>query len=106
DNQITDLEISNCPKLERIICSHNQLTELKINNCPNVNRIYCSHNQLKELDLTDLKKLDKLFCQDNPDLRKEKIKTSPTTQFLNSDTFSEGDGITEQDAQEYVDNLT
>ncbi|CAG8525990.1 24632_t:CDS:2 [Racocetra persica] len=99
--EITDLEISNCPQLERIICSHNQLTELKINNCPNVNRIYCSHNQLKELDFTNLEKLEKLFCEDNPNLRKEKIKTPPTTQFLNSETFSEGDGTTEQDAQEY-----
>lgn len=124
DNELTSLEISNCPKLERIICSHNgkkvleeisdsevkvreenpTLKKLTITNCPNAKRIYASYNDLQELNLSSLPKLKYLFCGNNPKLTNQNIKIPNTAFLADSATFSEGE-VPRVDAQIYVDNL-
>ncbi|CAG8774203.1 22317_t:CDS:2, partial [Racocetra persica] len=103
NNKITGLEILNCSKLRRLICSHNELKDLKIENCPNLERIYCSHNDLKKLDLTHLNNLKKLFCKNNPNLKDEDIKILPTTELLDAENFNEEEKKKKGNAQKFLE---
>lgn len=60
---LTDsLEVSNCPYLEELDCSHNQLTSLIINDCPELRIIVCDDNPLTELNLGNNLNLEKIEC--------------------------------------------
>ena len=86
DNQLTSLDVSNCPLLKGLDCKNNQLTSLDVNNCPllavlkcnknqltgldvsNCSALYlldCSNNQLTNLDVSDFSALTKLNCRNN-----------------------------------------
>jgi len=48
-----------------LVCSHNQLTNLNIKNCPKLRRVVCNSNQLVNLDLIGLNELEVIDCSDN-----------------------------------------
>ncbi|CAI2182466.1 9784_t:CDS:2, partial [Funneliformis geosporum] len=52
DQKITELKVSNCPKLTYLSCANNELGSLNLNNLVNLGIINCSNNLLTELDLS------------------------------------------------------
>ena len=63
---ITNLTITNHPKLTILICTNNLINTLKISDCPALNIIDCANNQLTELrNVSNLTSLQKLHCYDN-----------------------------------------
>ncbi|CAG8561860.1 18482_t:CDS:2, partial [Racocetra persica] len=94
DNQLTELDISDCPNLEVLYCSSNQLSGLDLSNCPNLKTIDCGFNELTNLDLTNLSHLEELSCNDNlitklelSSLNSEKL----TSLNISDNNFSEQD---------------
>ncbi|CAG8770025.1 16591_t:CDS:2, partial [Racocetra persica] len=72
NNELEDVEIKNCPKLEEVIVSHNKLTNLEIKDCPEITDLYTSFNQLTKLDVSELKKLEILsYCCEEKDCLKK-----------------------------------
>ena len=61
-NELTDMVIGNCPKLNEIKCNGNHLTELNIQGCSSLQSIICSNNLLTELDLSDWGDLTTIDC--------------------------------------------
>src|SRR5438128_5793010 len=65
-NQITSLEIINCPNLEIVDCLFNKtLNNLTIKNCPNLKELDCRGDSLKNLDLSQNTSLEKLNISSN-----------------------------------------
>jgi len=64
-NQLTKLDLSNCPDLTTLLCSCNQLTELDLSPCTGLTGLSCFQNQLTELDLSPCTGLKGLSCDDN-----------------------------------------
>ena len=64
-NRITDLDLSNNPKLTYLFCSKNQLTDLDLSNNPKLTSLTCFKNQLTSLDLSNNPALENLYCQTN-----------------------------------------
>ena len=64
-NRITDLDLSNNPKLTYLFCSKNQLTDLDLSNNPKLTSLTCTKNQLTSLDLSNNPALENLYCQTN-----------------------------------------
>ena len=56
-NQLTALDITNCPKLEVLYCIGNYLTTLDVTNCPELTDLQCHYNSLSALDITNCTKL-------------------------------------------------
>jgi len=67
NNQLTEVEIKNCPILEDVIVSHNKLTKLKIENCPEITDLYAAFNKLTNLDfdINELENLEVFSYSDN-----------------------------------------
>lgn len=65
DNQLTQIEITNCFNLKTLWCFNNQLTELNVKGSPNLNTINCPNNFLTNLDLNQNGKLEYLEIKDN-----------------------------------------
>jgi len=53
------LEITNCPKLEKVFAKYNKLVSFSIDNCPQIVELHLDYNKLKDLtcfsNLNDLK---------------------------------------------------
>jgi len=71
NENITELDLSHCPKLQILFCPNNQLTELDLSYCPNLHALYCSNNQLTELNILNNDKITKCDWKDNPIYSKE-----------------------------------
>ncbi|MBR5348994.1 MAG: leucine-rich repeat domain-containing protein [Lachnospiraceae bacterium] len=65
DNQLTELDLSNNPKLVTVVCSNNQLTDLKVSGNKKLTSLSCSNNRLAELDVSGAPKLQELLCSGN-----------------------------------------
>ncbi|CAI2190515.1 6344_t:CDS:2 [Funneliformis geosporum] len=61
-NSIADLDLNDCTELRELKCLSNQLTKLDLNNCPTLD---CGNNQLTSLDISKLINLRALECPDN-----------------------------------------
>jgi len=64
-NQLSKLDLNQCTKLWFLHCNYNQISELNINKCLNLQRLYCTKNQLNELDVSQCKYLVYLYCEEN-----------------------------------------
>jgi len=62
DKKLVSLDLSNCPSIEHLHCSHNQLISLDLCNCPNLKKIFCHKNKLTSLDLFNCPNLIELYC--------------------------------------------
>jgi hypothetical protein len=62
NNQLTELDVSNNPKLYKLDCSNNQLTELDLSNNPKLYKLDCSNNRLMALDLSNNPEIRELSC--------------------------------------------
>jgi Leucine-rich repeat (LRR) protein len=66
NNNLTDLDIAGCYRLQKIDCSENNFVELEITNKYDLQELYCMNNkQLTSLNTTDslLRKIDCSGCQ-------------------------------------------
>ena len=64
-NKLTQLDLSENPKLETVECYLNQLSSLDVSNCSNLQTLQCFNNQLSSIDLSGKTKLTELKCADN-----------------------------------------
>lgn len=81
-NNITSLDVSNSPFLERLSCRWNTLTTLDASKCPVLQELYCAQNALTELDLSDVPMLKTLYCDSNLPLASLDVSTCPALQTL------------------------
>ena len=65
-NNITKLDLSKCPNLVLLQCNDNKLKDLDISHCPNLAVLHCSANELKELDISQNDDLIELVSENNP----------------------------------------
>src|SRR3954464_11018300 len=61
--------------LKRLNCSDNQLTSLNLSDCPNLLELKCNNNQLTNLNFLKLvSNLEKLEIQDNKNLSPQSLR--------------------------------
>lgn len=65
DNELTSLDITNCPGLKVLQCDNNQLTTLVAGGNSELGLLSCDNNQLTQLDVSKAKNLAVLFCKGN-----------------------------------------
>lgn len=66
DNQLTNLDVSGCTKLEGLNCQFNRLTSLDVSGCTKLKQLFCSDNQLTSLDITSCPYLTELYENTKP----------------------------------------
>ena len=57
DNQLNSLDLSNNKELIYLICTGNNLSSLDVLNCPKIEDIFCGLNPITTLDLSNNKEL-------------------------------------------------
>lgn len=62
DNQLTELNVSSCPRLVMLNCGGNRLTELDVSGNPQLESLDCSSNPLTRLTLGSQENLNELYC--------------------------------------------
>jgi hypothetical protein len=75
-HQLTELDVSDCPKLIELFCQNNQLDSLNVAGCSHLTKINCSNNNFGELDLSNCAKLEEVDINKCSDLPKNKIKSN------------------------------
>ena len=65
DNQLQNLDVSDCIALDMLMCYNNQLTSLDVSTNTALNSLHCSSNQLTNLDLSANTALTILGCDSN-----------------------------------------
>lgn len=65
DNELTSLDITNCPGLKFLQCDNNQLTTFIVSDNPELGFLSCAKNQLTQLDVSKNAELGVLFCSSN-----------------------------------------
>ncbi len=64
-NQITSLDLSNCPDLEILDCTGSSMQTLDISKNTNLVELYCGKNEIKILETSDLHKLKNVVAYMN-----------------------------------------
>ncbi len=64
-NQLTALDLTNVQGLTMLWCHTNHFTELDLTNVTGLVQFSCSHNQLTKLDLSNVPALSELACSNN-----------------------------------------
>lgn len=65
NNQLTELDLSSAPGLDTLSCRDSQLSKLDLSPVPGLKFLDCSGNQLTELDLSTTPELKFLYCTRN-----------------------------------------
>jgi hypothetical protein len=65
NNNLTALDVTNCPQLVRLWCYDNNLTKLDVTQNTQLAYLLCHHNNLTELDVTKNTQLQILRCDKN-----------------------------------------
>ncbi|GAD05820.1 hypothetical protein HQ45_05685 [Porphyromonas crevioricanis] len=66
ENDITELDVSNCPNLSVLLCYKNEIEKLDVTANENLESLRCHKNKIKELDLSKSSSLKNLECSNNP----------------------------------------
>jgi len=97
--QLTELDVSECPSLKDLKCSNNQLILLNVKGLVELKKINCEKNRITKLDLSSNIKLERLSFPNNP-LTKiiglEKLRKSLTY-------ISTADKIGDSEALKFLD---
>ena len=65
-HKITDLDLSNNPKLRELVCRYcGTITNLNVSKCEELRMLLCNYNKITNLDLSNNTKLIQLGCCDN-----------------------------------------
>ena len=89
NNPLTELDLSHCPNLKILYCSYNQLTELHLSYCPELQILYCYNNQLEKLDILKNDKLTFSNWKDNPIYSEETNTIKKMKQYNRNNYCSE-----------------
>jgi Leucine-rich repeat (LRR) protein len=65
DNELTSLDITNCPQLRVVRCNNNQLQNLDVSNNTAITMLNCNGNGLTNLDVSNNLYLRSLCCNGN-----------------------------------------
>ncbi|NRA11988.1 MAG: hypothetical protein HRT57_08560 [Crocinitomicaceae bacterium] len=65
DNNLTQLDVTNCPGLSDLRCYNNDILGLDLSNCAGLSTLLCYNNSLTVLDVTNNLWLSDLSCYDN-----------------------------------------
>ena len=65
DNNLTQLDVTNCPSLSDLRCYNNDILALDLSNCSGLSTLLCFNNSLTVLDVTNNPWLSDLSCYDN-----------------------------------------
>ena len=76
-NNIENIEIYNCPKLEKIECGNNNAKKIELGSLPSLKCLLCYNNQLESIDLSTIPTITRLDCSEN------KIKQLETSSCKN-----------------------
>jgi Leucine-rich repeat (LRR) protein len=63
--QLTALDVSNCPALTYLDCGQNPLSTLDVSGCTALTHLHCENNQLSALDISGCTALRYLYCDYN-----------------------------------------
>lgn len=63
-NEINNLILDNCKKLEKLSCVRNKLQSLDVSNCEELNTLNIYNNNIKIIDLSKNLKIKYLLCND------------------------------------------
>lgn len=61
-NQLTTIDLRNCPHLASLTLAMNKLTSLSVNYLKDLTFIDCTYNSLRSLDLTNLPSMNFVHC--------------------------------------------
>lgn len=95
--ELTTLDLSLYPNLEKLFCSHNKLTHLDLFHCPKLKFLNISNNSLTKIDLSKNQNLETFICAFNefteipilpPSLQVFIIANNPITHFELPANFS------------------
>ncbi len=64
-NRLKELNVSNCTKLERLVCPGNELTQLDLEGLAGLEVLLCKDNILSVLDVNNCSNLRVLECEEN-----------------------------------------
>ena len=64
-NELTELNITGCPKLVVLYCERNQIQNLQLTSCPALEFLECGSNKLESLDISKNTALLSLDCSNN-----------------------------------------
>ncbi|NTW21662.1 MAG: hypothetical protein HGA42_19775, partial [Nostocales cyanobacterium W4_Combined_metabat2_030] len=64
-NNLTSLDISNCPTIQNLDCSSNNLTSIDISKNVLLYQLNCYENQITSIDITKNTRMQYLSCSDN-----------------------------------------
>lgn len=62
---LASLNISNCTKLEELMCNETALTSLDVSNNTLLKRLWCGHTQISEIDISNNQELTEFECQES-----------------------------------------
>lgn len=66
--KMKSLNVSDCTKLKRLVCSNNELTMLNLARCSALTELYCSGNLFEDLIISSAN-IAYIDCSDNPQLK-------------------------------------
>lgn len=92
NNAITELDVTKCTKLQKLLCNGNQLTKLDVTKCPELINLRCNKNQLSALDVTQCAVLETLWCNRN---QITSLDMSKSTELVN--LYCDRNSLTELD---------
>lgn len=62
NNQISEIDLSNCINLERLIVGKNNLTSLDVSKNIKLKELHCAYNFIEHLDISNNIELSRLYC--------------------------------------------
>lgn len=65
DTKLVNLEISNCPAIEKLVCYLTGITQLDVSNFPKLVELNCSYTKITTLDVSNNPLLTNLSCNDD-----------------------------------------
>ena len=77
--QLTSLDVSDCPNLKELDCQNNQIANLNVTGCSNLKIINCSRNNIKNLDFNTcngLEEVDIINCPEELTENKNAVKSN------------------------------
>ncbi len=65
DEDILEIDLTGCDKLEELFCYRNNLTSLDVSMCTNLRALVCQENNIKHLDLSKNTRLRIIYCDND-----------------------------------------
>lgn len=87
-NSLKTLDLSHTPLLKQVRCGENQLTELTVGNQPQLDELSCESNNLAQIDISQAPALKTIWIYKNPGITNLDVSTCPELVELCCDDMS------------------